>query len=43
VVGYPIEQVPVVGDEDEGPRELDQGLLQPIEGGKIEVVGRLIE
>ncbi len=32
-----------MGDEDERARELDQGVLEHLESGNVEVVGRLVE
>ena len=38
-----IEEVPVVRYEDQGAREFEQPLLEPIERGEVEVVRRLVE
>ena len=40
---HAIEQETVVGDQDEGARELEQGLFEHVEGGDVEVVGGLVE
>ncbi len=38
-----VEQVAVVGDQDERARELEQALLEHLERRDVEVVGRLVE
>ncbi len=42
-VGNLFEQVPIVGDEDDGTGEFEQAGFENVERGDIEVVGRLIE
>ena len=41
--GNDIEEVAVVGDENDGPREIFQHVFQPADRLGIEMVGRLIE
>ncbi len=38
-----LEEVAVVRHEDEGAREFEQSLLEPVERGEVEVVRRLVE
>src|SRR6476620_191910 len=39
----PVEEPPVVGDDDRTARELEQGVLERAEGLDVEVVGGLVE
>src|SRR6476469_3889437 len=39
----PVEEPPVVGDDDRTARELEQRVLERAEGLDVEVVGRLVE
>ena len=41
--GEPLEEVTVVGDEDEAALVLEQGVLEHVLGGHVEVVGGLVE
>jgi hypothetical protein len=41
--GDPVQQVPVVADQDHRPGHLGQSLLQPGHGGQVQMVGRLVE
>jgi len=43
LVRYPVEEVAVVRDENEPAREGEEPLFEPVEGGEIEVVRRLVE
>jgi len=38
-----VEEVPIVGDGDDGPRVLLEEALQPLHGFGVEMVGRLVE
>jgi hypothetical protein len=42
-VGDAVEHVAVVGDEDEGSLEFEEGFFEDLEGGDVEVVGGLVE
>ena len=39
----PVQQTPVMGNQQHGPREVDEGLLQPLQTRVIQVVARLIQ
>ena len=41
--GHLVEEVAVVGDEEDRTREDRQGLLQHLLGVDVQVVGRLVE
>ena len=41
--GDAIEEAAVVGDDDDAALEVDQQLLEPLDGVEVEVVGRLVE
>ena len=43
LVGEALEEVAVVGDDDEGTRILEEGILEDVLGVHVEVVGRLVE
>ena len=40
---HALQEAPVVGDQDQGPLESLQLLLQPFDGRQIEMVGRLVQ
>ena len=42
-VGYVFEEITVVGDDDTGERGLGKKLFEPLDSGKVEVVGGLVE
>ena len=42
-LGHVVQEVPVVGDRDDGAGVLGQVLLQPLHALRVEVVGRLVE
>ena len=41
--GQAVEQVTVVADDDDRPAEAEQVLFQPLDGGQVQVIGRLVE
>src|SRR6185312_2711854 len=41
--GHVVQEVPVVGDGDDGAGVLGQVLLQPLHALRVQVVGRLVE
>ncbi len=41
--GDAVEQITVVGDQDERALEFEQGFFEDLEGGNVEVVGGLVE
>ena len=43
MVGHPVEEVPVVGDDDQGAFEVEQVFFQDVEGQDVQVVGRFVE
>jgi hypothetical protein len=42
-VGHPVQEGPVVGDEQQGAGEFRQQGLQPFDGGEVQVVGGLVQ
>ena len=42
-IGHPVEEVAIVRDDNQGAVPAFEELLEPLEGGQVEVVGRLVE